>query len=418
MPRGPRHRPLPQRMFQGGELLRLVSLITMLGLIVLLMVRFRDPGMWRWLTGDEAPHDAAEQAESPPASFSPQAHSQPQPAKSSLSSPTQSASPAEATGKPPTTVGSSSQMAQAEAPALHSALEPSGPTDQDPEEWEAFQEERQALEDFTFFIQREEMEAYDRLVRWSVHQPFELLWQRAHQESRPVVFNDFVQDRNKLRGKLVYLDLHLRRVLKMPEKTRDGFQLYEAWGFTHQSGGWLYSMVLVDLPPGLREGDLQEHVRAAGYFLKLISYQSGLSKPGDRPLYAPVIIGRVMRVQPPAPVPSETQWLAESPAGRVLALAAFVALAAAIAVWQFRGLLGRRRRRAAGSIRPIASSPRSEPPITVEEWLDEATGRTVPRRGGIAPASDGLGASGRNGHGQGPEGLFDTGLDTGSARGE
>ncbi len=404
MPRGPRHRPLPQRMFQGGELLRLVSLITMLGLIVLLMVRFRDPAMWRWLAPEEAP--AAAEVETAPG-----------PAKaSSNTEPT--ASVVGLGWRPssePALAAAAAGVPSRSAPAEDS-LEPTGPTDQDPEEWEAFQEERQALEDFTFFIQREEMEAYDRLVRWSVRQPFELLWQRAHQESRPVVFNDFVQERNKLRGKLVYLDLHLRRVLRMPEKTRDGFQLYEAWGFTHQSGGWLYSMVLVDLPPGLREGDLQEHVRAVGYFLKLISYRSALSKPGDRPLYAPVIIGRVMRVAPPAPVPSETEWLAASPAGRVLAVVGFVAIAAAIAVWQFRTLAGRRRAR--GRIRPIDPSPRSGPPIPVEDWLEQAAAEGQPRPGGAFPAGDGLGPVGRNGHGQGPAGRFGTGLDTGSARGE
>ncbi len=410
MPRGPRHRPLPQRMFQPGELVRLASLVTMLGLIVLLMVRFRDPSMWRWLATDEAPEGAIQAAASVTARPAPEA--QPGPAGSATPAeprrPAGSATPAEP----------ANQVAQAQTAPANPVLEPAGPTDQDPEEWEAFEEERQALEDFTFYMQREEMEAYDRLVRWAVRQPFELLWNRAHREGRPVVFNDFVQERNKLRGKLVYLDLHLRRVLAMPEKTRDGFQLYEAWGFTHQSGGWLYSMVLVDLPPGLREGDVQEHVRAVGYFLKLISYHSALSRPGDRPLYAPVIIGRVMRVQSPAPVPSETQWLAASPAGRILAVVAFMAVAAAIAVWQFRGLAGRRRRRVAGSIRPAGSSPRSEPPITVEEWLDAAAGDAAPRIGGASAAGEGLGAAGRNGHGPGAEGLFDTGLDTGSARGE
>ena len=408
---------MPQRMFSPGELLRLASLVTMLGLIVLLMIRFRDPGMWRWLAPDEAADKAAQEAaavsapsaaQAEPARAGPAPPEAKPPHDAGTAAPAQSSSPA---------VQPTGPLAKAETPSAKPTLEPAGPTDQDPEEWEAFEEERQALEDFTFFMQREEMEAYDRLVRWSVRQPFELLWRRAHEEGRPVVFNDFVQDRNKLRGKLVYLDLHLRRVLKMPEKTRDGFQLYEAWGFTHQSGGWLYSMVLVDLPPGLREGDLQEHVRAVGYFLKLISYQSALSKPGDRPLYAPVIIGRVMPVQSPAPVPSETEWLAASPVGRVLAVVAFVCIAAAMALWRFRDLAGRRRPRAAGTIRPIGSSPRSEPPITVEEWLDEAAGGTAPRMGQALPGNEGL-ATGRNGHGQGPEGLFGTGLDTGSARGE
>jgi len=404
MPRGPRHRPLPQRMFQGGELLRLVSLITMLGLIVLLMVRFRDPSMWRWLAAEEGPQAGAEAA-GPADAQPPLDARQAQPALPA-SSPVPKVTVAAAPAGPP----GPSPAPNADAPVA-------GPTDEDPEEWEAFTEERQALDDFTFFIQREEMEAYDRLVRWVVRQPFERLWQRAHQESPPVVFNDFVQHRNKLRGKLVYLDLHLRRVLKMPEKTRDGFQLYEAWGFTHQSGGWLYSLVLVDLPPGLREGDVQEHVRAAGYFLKLISYHSALSKPGDRPLYAPVLIGRVMRVQAPAPVPSETEWLASSPTGRLLAVVGFIALAAAIGLWQFRSLAGRRRRRREGSIRPVGSTPRSQPPIPVEEWLDQAGNGGMPRLGDSPPGGE-LGAPGRNGHGQGPQGLFDSGLDTGSARGE
>lgn len=403
MPRGPRHRPLPQRMFQAGELLRLVSLITMLGLIVLLMVRFRDPSMWRWLAPEDSPVGGEEHA--PVASQ-----------RSSGPVPHQPPLPAAAEASPEVKVGAVSAGLAGPPPHTNALFPSTGPTDEDPEEWEAFQEERQALEDFTFFIQREEMEAYDRLVRWAVQQPFERLWQRAHEESRPVVFNDFVQNRSKLRGKLVYLDLHLRRVLKMPEKTRDGLQLYEAWGFTHQSGGWLYSLVLVDLPPGLNEGDIHEHVRAAGYFLKLISYHSALSKPGDRPFYAPVLIGRVMRVQTPAPVPSETEKLAASPVGRVAVLVAFLVLAAAITLWQFRSLAGRRRRRA-GTVRSIGGSAGSRPPLPIEDWLDEADAGGASRIGDVWPAGDPRGA-GRNGPGRGPEGLFGSGLDTGSARGE
>ena len=40
---------LPQSMFRGAEPMRLVAGIFMLVLICMLMVRFRDPGMWRWL---------------------------------------------------------------------------------------------------------------------------------------------------------------------------------------------------------------------------------------------------------------------------------------------------------------------------------------------------------------------------------
>ncbi|MCR4414887.1 MAG: hypothetical protein NUV77_20915 [Thermoguttaceae bacterium] len=386
-------------MFSGGEMLRLLSMITMLVVIAMLMSRARDPSVWRWLASDETAESEPNAAETMTAE--------------ALSHAADSKAPSAAvTSAPPDQSRSGSDA------GLASQSPGNGPaalTDQDYEEWEAFKEEALALDDFTFYFQREEMEAYDRLVRWVLRQPFEGMWQRAGSERGKVTFNDFVQNRKQLRGKLVRLDLHLRRVLKMPEKTRDGAELYEAWGYTTQSGGWLYSVVIVDKPDDLPVGELiQEDVRVAGYFLKMLSYHSALSKPGDKPLYAPVLVGRVMRVKPPAPPPSETAWVAESPTAKVLGLLLFGVFVVAIVGWQLASVLLRTRKRH-GSMREIhGDTPRSGQ-LAVDEWLDRAgeVGRLETARSAEETASP-FGIAGGNGHTIG----FDGGLDTGPAKSE
>ncbi len=386
-------------MFSGGEMLRLLSMITMLVVIAMLMSRARDPSVWRWLASDEAAEPESNAAEPMTAEASSHAADAKAPSATAAS-----ATPAQSPGDSTTGVDSPSP-----APGL-AAL-----TDQDGEEWDAFKEEALALDDFTFFFQREEMEAYDRLVRWVLRQTFEGMWQRAGQERGKVTFNDFVQHRKQLRGKLVRLDLHLRRVLKMPEKTRDGAELYEAWGYTTQSGGWLYSVVIVDKPNDLPVGELiQEDVRVAGYFLKMLSYHSALSKPGDKPLYAPVLVGRVLRVKPPAPPPSETAWVAQSPTAKVLGLLLFGVFVVAIVGWQLASVLLRTRKRH-GSMREIERQTPRSGPLAVDEWLDragEAEHLETPRS--AEQTTSPLGIAGGNGRSIG----FDDRLDTGPAKSE
>jgi hypothetical protein len=385
-------------MFSSGEMLRLLSMITMLVVIAMLMSRARDPSVWRWLASDEA-------AEPEPDTAKTMLAEAPSPAADSKA-------PAAAASTPPDQPAGGSEAGRA---SLSQANGLAALTDQDDEEWDAFKEEALALDDFTFFFQREEMEAYDRLVRWTLRQSFEGMWQRAGSERGRVTFNDFVQNRKQLRGKLVRLDLHLRRVLKMPEKTRDGTELYEAWGYTTQSGGWLYSVVIVDKPDDLPVGELiQEDVRVAGYFLKMLSYHSALSKPGDKPLYAPVLVGRVVRIKAPGPPPSETAWVAESPTARLLGLALFGVFVVAMVGWQLTSVLLRTRKRH-GSMREIRRDTPRSGPIAVDEWLDRAGDVGPPERARSAEESASpFGIAGGNGRTIG----FDDGLDTGPAKSE
>ena len=144
----------------------------------------------------------------------------------------------------------------------------------------------------TLAIQREEMPAYDRVVGWVVNQPFSLLRKRARTD---ITFNDLVQSPNKHRGQLIELELNVQLLRKIEEQIPSGVPLYEAWGFTNDSGAWLYDTIVVDLPKGMPIGTrISEQVRFVGYFFKVQAYQPPLAKPRDPPLPAPMLIGRLV----------------------------------------------------------------------------------------------------------------------------
>ena len=150
--------------------------------------------------------------------------------------------------KAPSTPAESAPQATPPAPAK--PLVATDPTDEDPEEAEALKEEIQALTDGSLQMGPEEMEAYDRLVRWANSQPFELLQKRARKQS---VLADFMQFPDKQRGRLFTLKLNVRRILPV-DKTRDGIALHEVWGWTTESKTWLYVAVVIDLPQGMPIG--------------------------------------------------------------------------------------------------------------------------------------------------------------------
>lgn len=219
---------------------RLIGMVGMLIVLGVLIVRTRDPQMWQWLVAQPAP--------------------QPVPAA------------------PPAVAAEARPVEPVE-----------GPTDLDPEEHEAAEEVFQAVSDGTLEIQPEEMPSYHRLLDWSEHQSAATMLQRADAQ---VLYTQFVQRPQEYRGRLVTLDLEIRRILSYEDQGRT---LYEVWGWTRETQGWPYVAVVLDLPPGTPIGpDVETRARVVGYFFKLQGYQEAGAKPHAAPLKAPLILGRLV----------------------------------------------------------------------------------------------------------------------------
>jgi len=174
-------------------------------------------------------------------------------------------------------------------------------TDRDIEEWEGIQEEFQAISDRTTEMQVEEMMAYWRMVGWVNRQSPEDLRKRARKD---LVFNDLMSAPNKYRGRLVHLDLNVRRVLRQPaaaDNLAGVKEVYELIGATTESQAWLYMVITPKIPPEMPVGpDVYERARVDGYFLKLQGYYPGGAAPDSKPLVAPVIIGHVTYLPAPS----------------------------------------------------------------------------------------------------------------------
>jgi hypothetical protein len=228
---------------QAAPGLRLASMIAMLAVLALLISRAADPNTWTWLTG-ESPKGAKE------------------------------------------IIGPSPVVSQETGV-------PTGPTDLDSEEREAADEQFLAITDGTTELSREEMPAYWRLFKWVEHQSLVDLQQRAKVDA---VLNGFMQRPEEQRGKLFRLDLNVRRVLAYdaPANSAGIEKVYEIWGWTTESKAWLYCVLTAHLPAGMPEGpDVHERATFAGYFLKVQGYQAAGAAPGDKPLAAPLLVGRV-----------------------------------------------------------------------------------------------------------------------------
>lgn len=294
--------------------LRLASVITMLLVVGLLMKRAADERTWFWLTG--AP---ANQAAGPS---------------------TVTVAPNDPVVSPPTP----------------------GPTDQDEGEQEAVVEQFQAISDGTTQLGREEMPAYWRLFAWTQHQSLAELQARA---DHTAVLNQFVQHPAEQRGKLFQLDLNVRRVLSFdaPRNSAGIEKVYEIWGWTTESKAWLYVVLTAELPPGMPVGpDVHERVRFAGYFLKVQGYQAAGAGPRDKPLVAPLFVGRLAwkPAVAAAPVSARSYWVEGA-----VALVALVG-AVGLSIWMFLPGRSAGRSRRGNSRRPASESPE------VQAWLEQA----------------------------------------------
>jgi hypothetical protein len=165
------------------------------------------------------------------------------------------------------------------------------PTDQDPEESDAAREEFQAISDRAPMLP-EEMPSYWRLLNWARNQSIDELQRRAR---KSVTLTEFAEAPDKNRGELVHLRLHVMRSLTYdtPESPIGVKRLYEAWGWSDESGPWLYCVVFPERPPGMPIGpNAESEISFDGYFLKLLSYESRLSN--GKPLFAPLLLGRIV----------------------------------------------------------------------------------------------------------------------------
>jgi hypothetical protein len=225
--------------------MRLLSMITMLVVLGMIIYRAADPATWAWLAGDQQ---------------------HPAPRHAAVAAPT-------AVQQPETIIP--------------------GPTDEDVEEWEAAEEQFQAVTDGSIELAREEMPSYWRLFSWAEHQSLAQLQQRA---SKNVVLNQFLRDPDEHRGKLFQVHLNVRRVLayEAPANSAGIKKVYEVWGWSDESKAWLYAVLTAHLPEGMPVGpDVYERAAFTGYFYKVQGYHHAGAAPQDKPLRAPLLIGRL-----------------------------------------------------------------------------------------------------------------------------
>ena len=355
-------------------------MLLMLAVLYMLWDWARRPSLWQWFAGDASSGDAS------PAG--------PGAAQEGLSwaKPQAAAPGAEGkTGQGATSDGSGDHAAP---PAL------AGPTDEDPEEQQAIEEEFQAITDRTLSIQPEEMFAYRRVLQWVASQPASVMRKRARTD---LAFNDFMLSPDKYRGALVEIVLNARMVRACDMRAADGSELYEVWGFSNDSGSWLYDTIVLNLPEGMPVGArIMEQVRFVGYFFKLQGYHEAGAKPNAPPLAAPMLIGRMIWIKPnePAKTTFNASW-------GLIILAGFIVLL----LLQLGWLVFRPKRRKS-TIQPLSRPKPGD--MTMDQWLESAESGKAPLE--AEPESDAEPpsppeATQRDGNGQGASQLFPERLD-------
>jgi hypothetical protein len=312
--------------FRGGELRWLVTGALMLVVLFMLISRLREPGAWNWLSD----------------------------------------------------IGQTAAKPQASSPAAP-LPEATGPTDEDPDQAETAQEEFQAMTDGTVGLSQVEMSPYNRLVFWVKNQPFARLWARA---KKGLAYTYLYDEADKHRGTLVALDVTLS-LINDAGKNDDGIPLHEVWAKTKQSGNRLYVFIVVDLPAKLPIGrPIHEPAKFAGYFLKVHGYHAALSRPGQAPEKAPLLIGRLEWTPPTPATDSAQEW--------IWGLAALGLIAAVLAArFVFDKL---KRRKAVG--RGILTPP-PDAVIPVDRWLEQSG--FAPHDGGRGDGDGGENPSSSNG---------------------
>jgi hypothetical protein len=315
----------PRVFFRGNELMRLLTMVGMLGVLLLLIVRSADPHTWSWLVNDNGVVNQYETTTS---------------AGDTNNNENKS-------GSSETNVSSQADISNAKLPITNEVA------DEDPEEADAAKEQFQAVLDGTEKLEIQEMFAYRRVLSWVQNQTFAEMNRRASKEA---ILNRFYQTPDKYRGQLFKFDLTANLIRNLDEKY-NGVDLYDVWGTTGESGQWFYNCVVEDIPKEMPVGrNVYEKVTFVGYFFKLQGYQPAGAKPNAAPLKAPLFVGRLIWYRDATPPPRQMDW-----SWGLLLLAGFLIIL--IIRW---GLLlwGSRRRLFAPSIAPEKSADNP-----VDDWL-------------------------------------------------
>ncbi len=375
-------RPPPQKLLSGREFTRLMSMLLMLGVLWMMMMRARDPDVWRWLASDpdggkrtvQPDDDEPDQPVGPragkrsePRADEPkrvdvasaaamQADNKPDDGKPDDGKP-DDGKPADS-NKP---AGQPAEMAIAQSPVAPVASEDfekivPGPTDEDEGEWDAAKEEFQAITDKDV-LAAIEMPLYWRLVKWVQAQTFDQLRQRA----KTVSYVQLWEQPDEYRGKLIRLKmLHLRQAFKWPatENSANVKVVYDARGWTDDSKVFPYIVLFCDKPPKLRLGsDIHEESTFVGYFLKQMSYRDGL----DTRRAAPLLIGRLHWEKNLAEEALQSNRAQAGEFWPVL-IGGGVFLVAIVGIWVYRARSPRKRSDLA--LKPVEEE-------AVENWIDQ-----------------------------------------------
>lgn len=229
----------------------------LLAVVGMAMYRARDPGMWKWLADDVRDDGIASESGSE---------------------------------KVEVKVGVAGSNSNPENESEGKFVETlvTGPNDQQPFEQSQAEYIFQAISDKAP-LAAEEMPAYWKLMRWSMTESFDDLWQRARKD---LYFTHLAESPEKHRGKLIGMKVSLRRSLAHDEvkNSAGAKQVYEAWGVTNESRTGLYCLVFYDKPPELPiSPSIHEEAQFVGYFLKLFAYDDAM----DKTRWAPILVGRL-----------------------------------------------------------------------------------------------------------------------------
>ena len=218
-------------------------------------------------------------------------------------------------------------------------------------------------------IETRDSAAYSTLLeRARVTPPAEL----ASQARRDVFWSQLWDRPAAYRGVPIHLEGTAKKVLTHevgPAMSPKG-RLYEVWLYSDENRTFPYVVTIEDPPPGLVVGyEVHLRVTVDAYFFKLLAYHAG-----DVPRAAPMLVGRMRWLTPPAesvaPMIELRNWSKQD--GFVVLVAVLVAYVGLRAFFQIRKSLSPSRERPS-----FRSSSEPLPPEDVIEWLhrlpDEST---------------------------------------------
>ena len=153
---------------------------------------------------------------------------------------------------------------------------PSPRDDRDPEEATEFRRQAEAIADWGLAIQGIENPAYWRLLEWINRQSLAEL--KKH-DPPAAVFQQLRQHPGKYRGKLLSLELSVRRVVTydVEKENPAGVKRSTNCGAGLRPGsGWFYVVVTPELPPGFPvEADITQTMRRVRLFFQAARLSAG-----------------------------------------------------------------------------------------------------------------------------------------------